>query len=119
MYAWVGVAQKSIWTRIGGGPRHYVKSVSIWSFSGLYLPAFGLNKERYEVSLRIQSECRKIWTRKTPNTDTFYAVRGSVELYRYFMEEPISFQKLVSILPEIKGKPFQTIRFTTVSGTKK
>ena len=51
-----------------------------WVFSGLYFPAFGmntegyfgLNTERYGVSLciqsevyhRIQSECRKIWTRK-------------------------------------------------------
>ena len=26
------------------------------------------------VSLRIQSEGGKIWTRQTPNTDTFYAV---------------------------------------------
>ena len=32
--------------------------------SGPYCPAFGLNKERYEVSLRIQSECGKIRTRK-------------------------------------------------------
>ena len=31
--------------------------------SGPYFPAFGLNTERYEVSLRIQSECGKIWTR--------------------------------------------------------
>ena len=31
-------------------------------FSGLYFPAFGLNTGRY--SLRIQSECGKIWTRK-------------------------------------------------------
>ena len=30
--------------------------------------------ERNEVSLHIQSECGKIRTRKTPNTDTFYAV---------------------------------------------
>ena len=29
---------------------------------------------RYFVSLRIQSECGKIRTRITPNTDTFYAV---------------------------------------------
>ena len=28
----------------------------------------------YSVSLRIQSECRKIRTRITPNTDTFYVV---------------------------------------------
>ena len=27
--------------------RHYVKSVRIWSFSGPYFPAFGLNTERY------------------------------------------------------------------------
>ena len=33
-------------------------------FSGPYFPAFGLNEERYSVSLRIQSECAKIWTRK-------------------------------------------------------
>ena len=36
--------------------------------------AFGLNTERYLVSLLIQSECRKIRTGITPNTDTFYAV---------------------------------------------
>ena len=33
-------------------------------FSGPYFPAFVLNTERYFVSLRIQSECGKIWTRK-------------------------------------------------------
>ena len=37
-------------------------------------PAFGLNTERYSVSLRIQSECGKTWTTITLNTDTFYAV---------------------------------------------
>ena len=31
--------------------------------------AFGLNKEKY----RIQSECKKIRTKKTPNTNSFYA----------------------------------------------
>ena len=35
---------------------------------------FGLNTEIYSVSLRIQSKYGKIRTRKTPNTDTFYAV---------------------------------------------
>ena len=33
-------------------------------FSGPYFPAFGLNTERSVVSLCIQSECRKICTRK-------------------------------------------------------
>ena len=40
----------------------------------LYFSAFGPNAKRYCVSLPIQSECRKMWTRITPNTDTFYAV---------------------------------------------
>ena len=52
-----------------------LKSVWIRSFSGPYFPSFGLNTEKYGVSLRIQSECGKIRTRKTPNTDTFHAVR--------------------------------------------
>ena len=34
-------------------------------FSGPYFPAFWLNSERYEVSLRIQCECGKMRTRKT------------------------------------------------------
>ena len=53
---------------------HYVKGVRIQSYSGPYFPAFGLNTERYSVSLCIQSECGKIRTRITPNSDTFYAV---------------------------------------------
>ena len=51
--------------------------VRIRSFSGPYIPAFGLNTERYGVSLCIQSECGKIQTGKTPNTDTFHAVTMS------------------------------------------
>ena len=38
---------------------HCVKSVRIRSFSGPYFSAFGLNTDRYEVSLRIQSKCGK------------------------------------------------------------
>ena len=38
---------------------YYVKSARIWSFAVPYFPAFGLNAERYSVSLRMQSECRK------------------------------------------------------------
>ena len=53
---------------------HYVKSVRIHSYSGPYFPAFGLNMDRYRLSLRIQSECGKIRTIITPNVDTFYAV---------------------------------------------
>ena len=44
---------------------HCVKSVRIRSYSALYFPAFGLNTERYFLSLRIQSECKKMQTRIT------------------------------------------------------
>ena len=55
-------------------PYLYMKNVRIWKISGPYFPAFGLNTERYSVSLRIQSECGKTQTRKTSNRDTFNAV---------------------------------------------
>ena len=59
---------------------HCVKSVRIQSYSGTYFPAFGLNMDRYSVSLRIQSECRKIQTKITPNTNTFHAVIFSISV---------------------------------------
>ena len=48
---------------------HCVKRVRIRSYSGLHFSTFVLN-----TALRIESECVKLWTRITPNTDTFYAV---------------------------------------------
>ena len=59
-----------------------VKSVRIRSYSGPYFPTFGLNMERYRVSLRIQSKCGKIRTRITPITDTLYAVCYSDLLFQ-------------------------------------
>ena len=53
---------------------HCVKSVRSRNYSGPYFPAFRLNTERYSASLRIQSECGKMRTRITPNTETFHAV---------------------------------------------
>ena len=53
---------------------HCLRCVRIWSYSGSYFPAFGLNTERYLVFLRIQSKCGKIQTRITPNTGTFCTV---------------------------------------------
>ena len=51
-----------------------VKSVKIRSFSGPCFPVFGLNTKIYAINLRIQSEWRKKWTRKTPYLDTFHPV---------------------------------------------
>ena len=65
--------------------------VRIWRFSSPYFPVFRLNTERYRESLRIQSECGKIRTRKTPNTDTFYAVLN------YRVNSPSSFKKYLEM----------------------
>ena len=53
---------------------HCVKSVRIRSYSGPHFPAFKMNTERYSVSLCFQSNCGKMWTRITPNTDTLCTV---------------------------------------------
>ena len=54
---------------------HCVKSVQIWSFFWSVLSAFGLNTERYSVSLRIQSQCRKKRTGKNSISGHFSRVR--------------------------------------------
>ena len=53
----------------------YLSNSYLWMF-----PAFGLNTERCEVSLRILSECGEMRTRITPNTDTLHAVKAAVAL---------------------------------------
>ena len=50
------------------------KTVHIQNFTGLCFPEFRLNTEIYRLNIQIQSEYRKMMTRKTPNTDTSYAV---------------------------------------------
>ena len=48
-------------------------------------PPYGLNTERYRVSLRLQSECGKIRTRITPNRDTFQTIMFHyLEMYLLF-----------------------------------
>ena len=69
-----------------------MKCVRIRSYSGLYFPAFRLNMERYSVSLRIQSKCGEIWTRITPNTDTFYTVN------RFFLNKFFFLNKKLTLI---------------------
>ena len=53
---------------------HCMKGVQIRSFFWSVFSAFGLNTERYGVSLRIQSNTGKYEPEKTPYLDTFHAV---------------------------------------------
>ena len=62
--------------------------------SGPYFPAFGLNTERYEVSLRIQSECGKIRTRKN---SVFGHSSRSVPSSVVNMLTPVSFLEVFAI----------------------
>ena len=60
-----------------------VKSVIVGVIhSGTHFPSFGLN---------IQSECEKMWTRITPNTDTFYVVTVLEETN--FFKEKLKFEE--------------------------
>ena len=61
-----------------------VKSVHIWSYFDPHFHAFGLMQ--YSASLRIQSECCKMRTRITPNTETFYAVIKTCSFYLNIMQ---------------------------------
>ena len=55
--------------------QHCMKRVCILNYSGPHFPAFGMNRERYSISLCIQSYCGNMRTRITPNTDNFYALQ--------------------------------------------
>ena len=46
----------------------------ICPYSGIFWSVFSRIRTEYRGSLRIQPKCGKMWTRKTPNTDTFHAV---------------------------------------------
>ena len=63
---------------------HCGKGIRIQSFSGPHFPPFGLNTEKYGVSLRIQSDYGKIRTRRTPNSDTFHVVIISLKQAHLF-----------------------------------
>ena len=77
---------------------HCVKSALIRSYSGPYFPPLGLNTEKYEVSLHIQSKCEKMRTRITP--DTFHAVDVNTFLQAEFH---ITLETIdIIYLPEIK-----------------
>ena len=58
------------------------EGVRTQSFSGPCFPSFTLNTEIYSVNVCIEFECRKIRTRKTPNTVSFHAVSTNTKSIR-------------------------------------
>ena len=71
---------------------HCVKSVPIRSFSGPYFPAFGLNMERYSVSLRIQSECEHFSRSVYFCMNLFYTAECASEIEGQMKNESLNFQ---------------------------
>ena len=65
-----------------------------WVFSGPYFPAFGLNTEKYSVSLRIQFECGKIRTRKNSVFGHFHTVNISANNFFLKCLIAINFNRL-------------------------
>ena len=67
---------------------HCVKSVQIRSF---FWSVFSLIRTEYGEILRIQSECRKIWTRKNSVFGHFHAVMNFAirVIYIYFSQQNI------------------------------
>ena len=59
---------------------HCVKNVCVLGYSGPYFLAIGPNTDRYSISLRIRSKCRKMRTRITPNNSyiTHVFLGGSI-----------------------------------------
>ena len=55
-------------------------------YTEFFLSVFSRIRTEYRVSLRIQSKCGKIWTRKSPNKELFtegiltYAIFGGLEV---------------------------------------
>ena len=70
-------------------------------FSGPYFPAFGLNAERYEVSLVFSPNAGKYGPEKTPYLDTFHAVKGKV-IYLLFVYSWLKNIKTIIYKPNTK-----------------
>ena len=96
---------------------HYLKSVRMRSFSCPYFSVFRLNKERYRVSLCIQSECGKIRTRKTPKTYTFQVVSVTNETEKELIDFLNEARFLFLLLFQISHKKsFNVVISTVFSG---
>ena len=65
---------------------HY--SDLFWSAFSPNFRAFGLNTKRYGLSLRIQSECGKVLTRKNSYLDTFHALHMTPTFRLTPLEKP-------------------------------
>ena len=96
--------------------------------SGPYFPAFGLNTERYEVSLHIQSECRKtdqkwlrIWTLFTQwmfdkleeRINEFMKSNNGTKIsYQPYNKDQNSIFILATVTPLIQRENLQLIDFS-------
>ena len=64
------------------------------AFSGPYFPAFGLNTERYSVSLRIPSKCGKIRTRRNSVFRYFSCSESLYPQVKHHLENLVAIESL-------------------------
>ena len=72
--------------------------------SGPYFPTFGLNTERYKVSLRIQSECGEI---RTTNISVFGHFSRSANMKFAGHGEPFWHTNMLLLAVEFSGSSHQ------------
>ena len=74
--------------------KHCVKKVRIRSYSGLHFSRIFPHSDWISRDTEIQSECAKMWekmrTRITPNTGSFYAVKGVAKACNFLKEETLA-----------------------------
>ena len=115
-YTYVACFQVTMWFVFALNGCNAWKVSKYGNFSGPYFPAFWLNTERHSVSLRIQSECRKIRTRKnsvfghfSSSGDCFYGLldKTYLELFqtskRKFVVQIVTSKEITSLLRHWKG----------------
>ena len=97
--------------RISHSWKHCVKSVRIWSFSGPYFCAFGLNTKRYSVSLRTHISPYSAWEQE--NTDQKNSKYGhfSLSVDRKNLDNTIQRSSTVWCLTWIKEKVAKVFLF--------
>ena len=87
------------------------KTVRIWSYSGPYFPAFGLNTERYSVSLRM----RTLFTQYLCNAFIFIPTELLKRAARNFWEQGRCVKIMVQILNRCERLNYiQTLQRTSL-----
>ena len=104
--------------------RYYTK-ITAWKvskygvFSGPYFPVLGLNTQIYKVNLRIESECRKILTRKNSILEHFSHSESDFHYYFTHSKPLYNYRYLTSLFQNFDGRIISCYGFQISPASKK